>query len=95
MNCTSCVNFRLRSMNCTQSVHGGNHSIMQNFVLQFMTALPSIHEIYFNSCNRQVAIHSYSVLRAITGSFFAAALAGIRPLIKVSPTLTTTINAAD
>ena len=37
----------------------------------------------------------YSVRRATTGSFFAAALAGIKPLIKVSTMLMTTIIAAD
>ena len=33
--------------------------------------------------------------RAITGSFFAAAPAGIKPLIKVKPTLTQTIMNAE
>ena len=37
----------------------------------------------------------YSVRRAITGSFFAAALAGIKPLMSVSATLTHTIINAE
>lgn len=37
----------------------------------------------------------YSVRSAITGSFFAALFAGIKPLIKVSATLIATIISAD
>lgn len=37
----------------------------------------------------------YSVRRAMTGSFFAALLAGIKPLIKVSAILMTTIIIAE
>ena len=37
---------------------------------------------------------NYSVLSAITGSFFAATLAGISPEISVSTTLTVTMTSA-
>jgi hypothetical protein len=43
----------------------------------------------------QVGKYFYSVRSAMTGSFFAAALAGIKPLIIVSVTLTKTMIAAE
>ena len=73
---------------------------------QFMPQ--AIHEsTAFNSRNREVAIHcvfsvkdntqiltTYSVLRATTGSFFAALDAGIRPEMEVSTTLKITRSTA-
>ncbi len=46
-------------------------------------------------CDANTPFAAYSVRRATTGSFFAAAPAGIKPLIKVKPTLMAIIMSAE
>ena len=48
-----------------------------------------------NAEMRRIYAFYYSVLSATTGSFFAAAFAGIKPLIKVNAMLITTMVTAE